>query len=277
MESKDKSPKQVDFEALSELREFLEKELKTKPSDIHITKPFRPITDGLGLESPRSAVRELPKTKAILDELVGGMPLVEKVTTPPLKKPDAIATELLQSVAKPSTTPEFFEELEKKETLESSGILKARLPPELPRPTAARRLLAVVLDEAFVLTLWASTLIIIANIMTGGKVGFSVGVWQELSNPTALRMASLGFAVIWLAYLTVCLGILDMTFGMWVWGIRIAFGKEGGDSKVLRRVLRIFWSFIFLAPIAPLALLIVRIKKKNLLDLLSGSSLYRFA
>jgi len=87
-----------------------------------------------------------------------------------------------------------------------------------------------------------------------------------------LRFIALEFITLWLAYFAICLGAMDMTLGMWAWGLRVGYNQ---GSKGLRKWLRIVFSLAFLAPIVPSILLIFRYHGRNLLDGLSGTSLYR--
>ncbi len=148
-------------------------------------------------------------------------------------------------------------------------------PPSIPAPTFMKRFLAGLLDEIFVLTIWLIALAITSNALSIGGADMSAGFLKNFSNPMFLRFAALEFATVWLAYLAIGLGVLDMTFGMWVWGMRLRYNAGAdGDGRFLRKVTRIVLTFFFFAPVFPLTLLSLRIKGKNLLDLLSGTGVY---
>lgn len=250
-----------DLEGLAELQQYLTSVLPEEAAG-DFRQSFKPITDGLGLESPK-------RMEAIFTP----------PTTPVPAKPQVEAPKAAPLVSKPSVeTPSriaqaLTAESETKATEKISEVLKAA-PPPLPRPGLFRRLSAVFLDQVFAITLWAIALVITANAMNGFETGFSARIVEDFANPTFVRFAALEFAGVWLAYLTICLGVLNLTFGMWVWGIRISYGPKEEEKYSLRKIMRIFWSFLFYAPIAPLLILAVRIHGRNLLDVLSGSSVY---
>lgn len=145
-------------------------------------------------------------------------------------------------------------------------------PPPVPQVTVFRRLGAWLMDQFFVLGLFVVAVIITLQLV--GPANSPLGL-RELVRPVVLRLAVLEFSTIWLCYLSLCLGLLDMTFGMWIWGIRVAYPGEVNASRFLRKVMRIFCSFLFFAPILPSVLLAFRFRGRSLLDLLSGTRLYR--
>jgi uncharacterized RDD family membrane protein YckC len=129
------------------------------------------------------------------------------------------------------------------------------------------------MDEMFVLTVFAVAIVVMSNFLTGFSSGFSVKVFKSFTNPLFARFAMLQFAVLWAGYFAIGAGLFNATFGMWVWGMRISYGPAD-ESYPLRKLMRIFWSVVFFAPIAPLLLLIPRRNGRNILDALSGSNLY---
>src|SRR5262249_15889813 len=122
-------------------------------------------------------------------------------------------------------------------------------PPPVPRVSLMRRLLAAVVDQVFVLCVWLVALVITANLFSSGE-GFSVfpSIAAQMNNPIFQRFGMLEFAGLWLAYFILWIGLLEMTFGMWVWGIRISFGQHPSEPKALGKFLRIVASFVFYAP-----------------------------
>lgn len=169
-------------------------------------------------------------------------------------------------VPKPMTMPE----------LESERDAIVGPPPPMPDAGAGRRLLAAVLDQAFILTLWGITLTITSAVLGGGIPtsfeGLAAGLRKE---PVFWRFAILSFATLWLTHFAIGLGLVDRTFGMWVWGLKVrAFGNTD-DSSFFRRLSRIVLSFFFYAPVAPALLLMPRYKGRNLLDWMTGTALYR--
>ncbi len=130
------------------------------------------------------------------------------------------------------------------------------------------------MDQVFVQALWLIALVITSNIFSGFETGLSAGVFRNLSEPLFFRFAILEFAALWLGYLALSLGIFGMTFGMWVWGIRISYGDPRDENYGLRKLMRILWSFMFYAPVLPSLLLVFRKNDKNLVDALSGSNLF---
>jgi uncharacterized RDD family membrane protein YckC len=171
----------------------------------------------------------------------------------------------------------FLEEEDPRKSEVARPMLIPELPPP-PMPDAGpgRRLAAVVLDQAFVLTLWGITLTIMSAVLGGGiPTSFEMLAEGLRKEPVYWRFAILSFATLWLAHFAIGLGIVDRTFGMWVWGLKVrAFGKTE-ESTFFRRLSRILLSFFFYAPIVPALLLIPRYKRRNLLDWMTGTALYR--
>jgi hypothetical protein len=265
-----------EFEAF---KDFLEKEI---PGMTPHGRRVVAVTPGLGLESPPKKVAPTPAppkpAKADLEKVADVVPPrrpplaafdFEKLDKPPTQnripkiKDETTLASVMES---PMPTPTVFEEVVPERT-------RIVTPPPLPEVSPLRRVLAVVMDEMFVLTLFAVGLVITANLLSGFSSGFSIEVLKGFSNPLFFRFALLQFAVLWAGYFAISIGLFNTTFGMWVWGMRISFGSPD-ESYPLRKLMRIFWSVVFFAPILPLVLLIYRRKGKNLLDVLSGSNLY---
>lgn len=239
--------------SLKEFRAFVGELLGDESEDQ--IEAIGPLTSGLGLESP---IRSVP-----VPEIIAPKPqapsrrrsLEEKrvqTLPPPIPKP----------IFNPAPEIEVIEEV------------PSEAPPPLPSVSLLKRASCAFLDQVFVLTLWLISLVITSNIFSGFETGLSAGVLRNLSEPLFFRFAVLEFATLWMAYLALGLGIFGMTFGMWVWGIRISYGDRRDENYGLRKLMRILWSFVFYAPILPSSLLVFRKNDKNLVDALSGSNLY---
>ena len=276
--------------SLAELQRFLSEELEDLESTPgNFQRAFRPLTDGLGLESPKraeEAVRPIPLPDTS-DLFFDTDPVVvppalqsSKLQAVPVAAPRQSLERTLESIASTAEAASFLAQ-----TAPIAPITPAKtkagdlaVPPPLPHPSLFMRIQAALIDDVFVLTLWVGALVITANLMSGFTTGFSLALVKEFSQPLFLRFAALEFATLWLSYFALCIGILDMTFGMWVWGIRIAYGEDGseddGQSRFAKKGSRIIFSFFFFAPLLPSLLLAFRIRGKNLLDSMSGTALY---
>lgn len=276
------------FAPLEDLKRFLADEIG---EDANFDRAFSPLTDGLGLESPPRK-REVPTT--IPNAAALHSPVQQPLSPRDVKKGVAAVLSDVEAPKQPEPKFEFTPapiversmELQRGETvfeekLPEPDALKVSpdertpaTPPVLPRPGTFRRAMAAILDEVFVLTLFAMTLVATSNLLSAGATGSSAKVIEHLKEPAMLRMASMEFALIWMGYLFVFVGIFGRTFGMWVWNTRISFGNVADSGeRAVKRIMRMFWTFVFFAPIVTLPLLWVRVRGRNLLDLLSGTSL----
>lgn len=238
---------------LQELQSFFGEMLElgaTKPKE-----SFKPLTDGLGLESPK---------RSVAPEVAVAVP-VKKVEPPKRQTSPQPA---------PAAPPSYSSVVAPEPSVKRPPAIPVSSPPPLPSVSLIKRVSSVVLDQLFVQTLWAVALVITSNILSGFETGFSAEVFRSFSDPLFFRFAVLEFAALWLGYLAICLGTTNMTFGMWVWGIRISYGSKNDENYGLRKLMRIFWSFVFFAPIFPSILLIFRKNERNILDGLSGSNVY---
>ena len=232
---------------------------------------FVPLTNGLGLESPKRKETVTATTEPV-------QPVKQKYIFEPADKYKYVSSEkslaavmeMGMEVEQVSSSPEVVSHVE--ELFSESA--KELIPPPLPQPSFFRRIMTPLIDELFVLMFWAIAVLITSNVLTGFSIGLSNKVFKEFSNPLFVRFAILEFATIWLAYFMVCLGIIDRTFGMWVWGLRVSYGTSTEGNYALRKMMRVIWSFIFYAPIVPLFLLLFRRRGRNLLDTLSGTNVY---
>lgn len=250
----DLHPPTANSQPLQELQSFFGEMLElgaTQPKE-----SFKPLTDGLGLESPK---RSVPVEATVA-------PSPKKVEPP--KRP-------LSPLPAPTPAPSYSSVVAAEPTPpKRPPALPISSPPPLPSVSLLKRISSVVLDQLFVQTLWAVALVITSNILSGFETGFSAEVFRSFSDPLFFRFAVLEFATLWLGYLALCLGITNMTFGMWVWGIRISYGNKTDENYGLRKLMRIFWSFVFFAPVLPSILLLFRKNERNILDGLSGSNVY---
>ena len=227
------------------------------------------LVDLTKTEPPMSFFSETAKAKEVarLEALVDRKRQAEEEDE--IQPTERLATRSLAaaiSAPVPEATPEPVE----------APAPAAAMPPPVPEATFGMRFLSGVLDEIFVLTVWLIVLVITSNALAGGNVDLSSAFVRQFSNPLFMRFAALEFATIWLAYLAIGLGVLDMTFGMWVWGTRVRYtGAKEEDAKFLRKVARVVLSFFIFAPVFPTVLLMLRVKGRNLLDLLSGTGVYR--
>ncbi len=148
------------------------------------------------------------------------------------------------------------------------------VPPPIPAASAFRRGLAGLLDAFFVMGLWCVGLVITSQILSVHQGTIVERLVADFSTPVFVRYAVLEYLALWLAYFALSLGVLDMSFGMWVWGLRVSYGQDGVRPWA-RKGLRILLSFLFYAPFFPVLLLPLRLRGRNLLDALSTTRLYR--
>lgn len=260
-----------------ELQELFAQELGEASDQLNLSRSFMPLTNGLGLESPKK--KEVPPIAAKLSRKLVEVAATELGKT--IEPPDVweiTRTRVLSDEKKAQAGVEAstvaVEEAKLKSAIEPNTSIT---PPPVPRTGLWRRGLAAFVDELFVLSCFSVILVITANLLTNSKNYFSLAALANVHQPVFFRYALMEFSALWLSYFAICLGILDMTFGMWVWGIRVGYADQEGnvDSKTLKKMTRILLSFFFFAPMAPLILLFVRIRGKNLLDGLSKTHLYR--
>ncbi|MBI4402781.1 MAG: RDD family protein [Deltaproteobacteria bacterium] len=283
---KDGSPESVALGAFRELKNLITEELGDAD---YSGQAFSPLTDGLGLESPRK--KEVPKVEqSAVTEPVQAFPKPLAVETvqakgsvptqqdakkvPPSEDPVPVSPPEAK-VVKPAVAKCGLASVIEPPKCSSDGEKQPVAPPPVPRPSIIKRILAAIVDEFFVLTLLLLALSITMKLLSGAVP--SAAVLKENSivrNPEFLRFAVLEFTTLWLVYFSFCFGVLDMTFGMWVWGFRVGYGSDD-SSRFSKKTLRALWSFLFYAPMLPLAFLIFQRKGKNLLDGLSGTSVYQ--
>jgi len=290
-------PDDPDLTALVDLQRFLADELSGTTDLRGLSRSFLPLTDGLGLGSPSKAAETRapqpaparpPAHVPTPDAIFETDPLPAPAKPPPIQarakapapKPDAPKPPP-KSAPKPSALAKALgREIEPAMKPSHAPVTRGLdfepyVPPPQPTPSFFTRLMAGLLDEFFVATLWCLSLAITFTLLSGKTLGATEGFFKDLANPVFVRFVILEFATIWLAYFAVCIGLLDMTLGMWAWGMRISYTVGSSDGRFLKKVLRIFFSFAFYAPVFTAVLLGISWRGRNLLDRLSGTGLYR--
>lgn len=292
-----------DLVALVELQQFLAEEIvgaMGPDSQVDLTSAFVPLTDGLGLDSPTeerkrvapSAISLIGTTASTPRVLAGLMPEATSpyTTFPEVGVPsvtDLRRTEWEDETPKetvPAAEPAaLVEEAAPRPTL--SEIVGDRtdlptksvaVPPPLPQVSALRRMFAGMFDIVFVLALWAFLVVATSRILGDPSQDVLTQLAANFSRRGFLRLVGYEYLGLWSLYFLICQGALDTTLGMWVWGVRVSFGERvGWATYASHKFMRMIASILFFAPIAPLLVLVVRIRGRNLLDWISGTSLYR--
>jgi uncharacterized RDD family membrane protein YckC len=147
-------------------------------------------------------------------------------------------------------------------------------PPPLPKVGLLRRSMAALMDQVFVGTLAVLTLIFVTNVLSSGSAPVSGKLLKEFTQPQFAKYLLAGFATLWFGYLSLSVGVLESTFGMWIWGMRINYGRE---QRFIKKVARVGLSFLFLMPLLPGLILVFQRHGRNLIDSLSGTDVYRTA
>ncbi len=282
---------------LTDLQNFFADELDEMGGESQFGRAFRPLTEGLGLTgapkkarpapapaakapaptpTPRPARVPVPDATHFFDSfptetsppLVPAAPRVER-PVPPESVPAAERAPMAETMAARKIQAEVARVAEAPQL--------AALPPPVPQASFFRRLLAGLVDQAFVLGMLGVVLLITSAVLSKEGGVLSEGLLTNFRHPAYVRFAILGFATLWMSYLVLGVGVLDMTFGMWVWGLRINYSSQSGDSRFARKLMRVLTSFILEACVLPSVLLVVRVRGRNLVDWLSGSYLYRTA
>lgn len=256
---------------LVELQKFLADELASSEGGENYSRAFLPLTDGLGLDSP------IRKTEPFAPE--AKVPKATPPPVPPSRKEEIFSSFYepeeqvpVQATPRPSVKPEPIVEkpVSPPEIKARERVIETRhsdahtspavtesqeidypeivplMPPPVPGVSLFRRLFAGIMDEGFVLLLVAVALLITSKTLSPrSSAPLAVQLVTDFSKPIFLRFALLEFATVWLAYFAIGIGVLDMTFGMWVWGMRVGYGGSSGDTHLLRKMLRVLWSFLF--------------------------------
>ena len=301
--NRSKSPQatQVESHVLNELQEFLSEELIEQGTSYR--RAFIPLTEGLGLESPLNLTPKIkineeitePSPKSEPKPSVAEITLTEtsvskhlsyewdnsnKKSATPWLKPEKTIENRLAEVMDPPPLSEKTQAIEAQSTIHKLEVLSASdhkthsQPPPLPRPSIFTRLLAGIIDHVFVLLIWTALIVFTSNLMNYFKTGFSVQILTDFGQPKFQRIAILEFAAAWFGYLGFSLLIARRTFGMWVWSIGVSYGDKIEENYTMRKAMRIFWTFLFSAPIIPSILLVINRNGRNILDILSGTNVY---
>jgi len=289
------------FNDLTELQDFLSNELIEQGTAYR--RAFIPLTDGLGLESPknytpkfkspeRDEIHQKESSNNIIETISAPQtpetlsfnkeaPITPKKTAPPPLKLDNKMAEnrLAELMAPPATlqSEPAFEPEEKSVQLQVNSASDQQTmpqPPPLPRPSIFTRLLAGIIDHVFVLLIWTGIIVLTSNLMSDFTTGFSIDVLTDFGQPKFQRIAVLEFAAAWFGYLGVSFLIAKRTFGMWVWSIGVSYGDKEEENYTMRKAMRIFWTFLFSAPIIPSVILVIQKNGRNILDVLSGTNVY---
>lgn len=248
-----------DLTTLVDLQKFLAEELtEGAQKGVDFTRAFTPLTDGLGIHGSAKP-QPTGAQKAGAPAYVPPAPRVTEFRSvqPLVEKKKSSARMIVDSDYEGQMAAQAY----------ASEFEMTSPPPPVPLPGAGRRFFAGVVDQCFV---FAATLLTLA--ITSNAMADSHRFLNGFSNPAFVRSAMLEYAMIWLGYLVLSLGVLEMTFGMWVWGLRVSYGDVGrGWKKVARIVMGMFiypW-------IAPAVLLLFQKDGQHLIDAFSQSQVYR--
>ncbi len=264
---------------LVELQKFLVDELAESSPSSTFQRAFQPLTDGLGLESPPERQKPpSPARRSVIDQLLkdpfqSNLPLVEVKPPPPVRAPltplDLLTDDELGKMrtAREVLEPEIKSEPEPLAPLTEFSNSPDPTPPPIPAPSQARRMMAALLDHFFVGFLTIIACLITAQLTAKGDFSILKSI-EVLGKPPFPFYAMVEYLALWFCYLFVGLGLLENTFGMWVWGIKVR-----GDSSI-SRLRRIFFTTLFIPTLFPSIFLVFKKKGKNLIDLLSGTTLY---
>lgn len=145
-------------------------------------------------------------------------------------------------------------------------------PPPLPKVGIVRRAMAALMDQVFVCMLAGVSLVLVMNIVSSSSAPVSGELFKELARSETLKFIVAGYAGLWTLYLVMTVGIVEATFGMWIWGMRIGYGNE---QRFIKKVARIGLSLICQAFIFPALVLLFQRDGKNWIDTLSGTQVFR--
>jgi len=249
-----------DLTTLVDLQKFLAEELtEGAQKGVDLTRAFTPLTDGLGIHG---STKPQP-TGAAKAGAPAYVPPAPRVTE--FRSVQPLATEKKKSSAQMIVDHDYEGQMASQAY--ASEFEMTSPPPPVPLPGVARRFFAGVVDQCFVFAATLLTLAITSNAMADSNRFFS-----GFSNPAFVRSAMLEYAMIWLGYLVLSLGLLEMTFGMWVWGLRVGYGETGRGWKKMARIIM----GMFIYPwIAPAILLLFQKDGQHLVDAFSQSHVYR--
>ena len=285
-----------DVMSLVELQKFLADELAPTGMGKRLEKSFAPLSGGLGLGAPQKKHEQEGGYRTFKDWRTEAPQEPSAILGPPENQlDDAVDKAFMESMRRPRShteAPEHFRPTTHpltqiaapnppskptlRETLENvttEAMSPTAPPPPVPQPSWFRRLLATLLDQAFILSVFFLTLLITASVLSKEPGTLFERLSGELSRPQFIRFAVLEYATLWLGYLAIGIGLLDSTFGMWVWGLRISYGTDARPQG-LRKWLRVLFCFLLEAPLVTSVVLALRLRGKNLIDWISKSHLY---
>lgn len=248
-----------DLATLLDLQKFLAEELAHgSENGVDVSRAFMPLTDGLGIGRAKGSPSQKPSAASQSSQ--SGIVDVRSAA-------DVVSESEAEAEAEFGSGAEYGDE----EVLGQNFDLQKN-PPPVPHVSIGRRFLAGLVDQCFIFTSALLALAITSNAMASGGTELAARFLKEFSNPAFVRSAALEYFVIWLGYLALSFGFLEMTFGMWVWGTRVAYGEQNRFSKKVARVLA---GLFFYPLIAPCLLLIIQRNGKNLVDGLTRTEIYR--
>lgn len=251
-----------DLTTLVDLQKFLADELiQGADKGVDLSRAFTPLSDGLGIQCGPVRTQASPAgaTKAGTPTFSPPLPPMEAKEPEIARQPKRL---IIDDSVESDTTADSFRD----------DFALATPPPPVPAPGIFRRVFSGLVDQSFVLLAWGLLLAITSNALSGGSGDLVSRFSHLMGNPAFVRSAMLEFGVIWLGYLAFSIGVLEMTFGMWVWGLRFSFGQEG---RVWKKIARVVLSLFFYPLIAPTLLLVFRKDGHHLIDALTQSYSYR--
>lgn len=296
---------------LIDLQRFLAEELKDSlgPEE-DFSRSFVPINDGLGLEAPpkKPAPPQKPLWPSNVAPSVKSAEVPAQIAPAPkpfesmVKKEDlqiakAIGAEPLSKVdATPAMKPRIPRIVDPSLMEDSEAQAESLLPPprlsgklnralgvDLPeskpvrksaesegKPCSVfRRMAGGLMDQVLMLAIASAIIAITVQLSPEGALGF-----QGQVRPDMVRNWLAGYLVLWLGYLVIAYALLESSFGMWIWGMRLQFDDS---YRGWRKSARVLIGLFFLAPVFPALLLMIQRRGRNMLDWLSGSEVVRTA
>ncbi len=250
-----------DLTTLVDLQKFLSEEFGGGEGTAgDLSRAFMPLTDGLGIHS--NGKKKAPAAPPVVAAPVP----VENVTEFTTHSSPA------KDTVRPSTRLIMDAPSAEQEPVEADFFARETTPPPVPMVGLGRRFLSGVVDQCFVFLAFLLALAITSNAISAGSGSVGAHLMQQLSSEAFLRSAALEFAMIWIGYLTLSFAVLDMTFGMWVWGLRVHYGKE---NVFWKRLARVVLGMVFYPLVFPSVLLAFQQQGRNLADKITKTNVYR--
>jgi|GEM_PF-1388613 len=298
-----------DLMSLVDLQRFLAEELADSVDiTTDFSRSFTPLTDGLGIHSmkirPAEPLQRFPsELPRILQQESPERPepespieefLHESVNAPINRSETSRPSQPVRRFVDESAVEEEFDndtqapaasfrvkeqrlrralgDIENQALPELENAKTFNEPPPLPKASLLRRTMSAIMDQVFVWTLAILSVVFVTNVLSSDSTLFSAKMVKELVQPAFVKYIVAGFAALWLAYLTLTIGILEATFGMWIWGMRIHYG---GEQRFTKKFARVGLSLLCQVAILPGLLMVFQRDGKNLIDKLSGSQVLR--